>query len=145
MTSSPDSPLSLEDNWSFLDNSRRQWLERSWAGTFRQHLLEHLPIEALAKLFPAKGGRSRKDYRLVLAVLILQQLHDLTDAETVEAVSFNLSWHYALGMSPYSPIYLCERTLRNYRRSVIEAELEQVLFSLVCPPHTPLFMTDWNL
>lgn len=64
----------------------------------------------------------------MLGVLVLQQLHDLTDAQTVEAISFNLSWHYALGIAPYSNPYLCERTLRNYRRVVMEHKLEQVLF-----------------
>lgn len=128
MNSSPDSCLSPEDGWSFLEQSRRQWLDKSWAGTFRQHLLEKLPIEALEKQFPDKGGRPRKDFCLVLGVLILQQMHNLTDAETVEAVAFNLAWHYALGVAPYSKVFLCERTLRNYRRVVIEQELEQVLF-----------------
>ena len=93
MESSPDPLLKPEDAWSFLEASRRQWLEKSWAGTFRQHLLEELPIEALAKVLPKQGGRPRKDFRLILGVLILQQVHDLTDAETVEAVSFNLAWH----------------------------------------------------
>jgi hypothetical protein len=128
MNSSLDSSVNPEDVWAFLEQPRRQWLDKSWAGTFRQHLLEKLPIEAMEKRFPNKGGRPRKDFRLVLGVLILQQMHDLTDAEVVEAVAFNLAWHYALGVAPYSKIFLCERTLRNYRRVVIEQELEQVLF-----------------
>ncbi|UBF23796.1 hypothetical protein K9N68_18750 [Kovacikia minuta CCNUW1] len=73
-------PPSPTDNWSFLDKSRRQRLEKSWAGTFRTHLLEQLPTTDLAQLFPTQGGRPRKDYQLVLGVLVLQQLHDLTDA-----------------------------------------------------------------
>lgn len=128
MTNQTDPQPLTADDWSFLDKSRRQQLERSWAGTFREHLLGQLPTAALAQLFKQKGGRPRKDYQLVLGVLILQQLHDLTDAETVEAISFNLSWHYALGIVPYSSPYLCERTLRNYRRVVIEHQLEQLLF-----------------
>ncbi|MBD3886286.1 transposase [Phormidium tenue FACHB-886] len=128
MTKQIAPPSPATDNWSFLDKSRRQRLEQSWAGTFRTHLLEQLPTTALAQLFADRGGRPRKDYQLVLGVLVLQQLHDLTDAETVEAISFNLSWHYALEIAPYSNPYLCERTLRNYRRVVMEHELEQILF-----------------
>lgn len=142
MPSSPDTLLNQEDNWAFLDSSRRQWLERSWAGTFRQHLWEHLPTQALAQLFPAKGGRPRKDYRLVLAVLVLQQLHDLTDAETIEALSFNLCWHYALDVAPYGHSYLCERTLRNYRRAVMAAELEAVLFEQLTDQLVSAFNID---
>lgn len=57
METTDDAALNLEEAWSFLEATRRQWLERSWAGTFRKHLLPQLPIELLAKQFPAKGGR----------------------------------------------------------------------------------------
>jgi hypothetical protein len=61
-------------------------------------------------------------------VLLLQQLHDCTDAATVEAVTFNLAWHYALALPPGANISICERTLRNYRRVVITHRLEERLF-----------------
>lgn len=59
---------------------------------------------------------------------ILQQLHDLTDAVTVEAVAFNITWHYALDIRAESDACLCKRTLRNDRRLLIEKGLDQVLF-----------------
>ena len=74
MTSQVASPLSPPDDWSLLGQSRRQQAERSRAVTFRQHLLNQLPTQVLAKLLPLKGGRPRKDYKLILGVLILQQL-----------------------------------------------------------------------
>src|SRR5262249_5646356 len=100
----------------------------SWAGVFRQHLQPHLPVEALAACFTKTGGRPRKDSSLMLGILILQQLHDLTDAETVEAVAFNRMWHYALDLSPHTKLYICERPLRNYRRVVREHDLAPLLF-----------------
>lgn len=142
MSNSPDFSSNSADRWSFLEQSRRQWLEKSWAGTFCQHLLEKLPVEALEKVFPDKGGRPRKDFRLVLGVLILQQMHDLTDAETVEAVAFNLAWHYALEIAPYSQVFLCERALRNYRRVIIEQKLEQVLFKDLTDQLVRVFKVD---
>src|SRR5262245_52523834 len=99
------------DVWFSLGTHRQQALERSWAGVFRDHVLPQLPVEALAACFSRKRqGRPRKDFRLILGVLILQQLHDCTDAETVEAVTFNLAWHYALAVPPGANSYLCERT-----------------------------------
>ena len=59
----------------------------------------------------------------MLGVLILQQLHAYTDTETVEAVAFNLAWHSALDITPRTPLYICERTLRNYRHVVREHDL----------------------
>lgn len=118
----------LFDPWGHLGPQRRQLLERSWAGVFREYLLRHLPIGALAKHFRDGMGRPSKDLYAAIGALLLQQLHDLTDKQTVEAVAFNIAWHYALDIRDESDAYLCERTLRNYRRRVIKLELEQTLF-----------------
>ena len=58
----------------------------------------------------------------------MQQLHDLTDAQTVEAVAFNITWHYALDIRHETDAYICERSLRNYRRLLIDEGLDEVLF-----------------
>src|SRR5262245_9337331 len=118
----------LFDPWAFLGDKRRHLLERSWAGVFREHLLAHLPVAELAPHFRRAFGRPSKDLYAALGVLILQQLHDLTDAQTVEAVALHLGWQYALDIRSDADAYLCERTLRNYRALLIEHQLEQVLF-----------------
>lgn len=118
----------LFDLWDHLGPQRRQLLERSWAGVFRECLLRHLPIGELAKHFRDDFGRPSKDLYAAIGALILQQLHDLTDKQTVEAVALNIAWHYALDIRNESDAYFCERTLRNYRRHVIKSGLEQTLF-----------------
>ena len=62
------------------------------------------------------------------ALQLLQQLHDLSDAETVEALAFNMAWHYALDVRSEADSYFCEKTLRNYRRLFIEQGLDELLF-----------------
>jgi Transposase DDE domain/Transposase domain (DUF772) len=118
----------LFDPWEHLGEKRRRLLERSWAGAFREHLLKHLPVRELIARFSRQLGRPTKDFHTVVGALILQQLHDLTDCATVEAVAFNITWHYALDIRAESDAYLCERTLRNYRRLVIDYGLDQVIF-----------------
>ena len=118
----------LFDPWDHLGVKRRRLLERSWAGVFREHLLKHLPVRELVARFSRQLGRPTKDLSTVIGALILQQLHDLTDAATVEAVAFNITWHYALDIHAETDAYLCERTLRNYRRLIIERGLDQILF-----------------
>src|SRR5512147_3310502 len=95
----------LFDPWEHLGAKRRRRLERSWAGVFREHLLEHLPVRELADRFSRQSGRPTKDLYTVIAALILQQLHDLTDAAVAEAVSFNITWHYALDIRTESDAY----------------------------------------
>jgi hypothetical protein len=118
----------LFDPWEHLGAKRRRLLERSWAGVFREHLLKHLPVGELAARFSRQLGRPTKDLYTVIGALILQQLHDLTDAAAAEAVAFSITWHYALDIRTEPDAYLCERTLRNYRRLIIERGLDQIPF-----------------
>lgn len=95
---------------------------------FREYLLAHLPAAELAAGFRDGHGRPSKDLSVALGALVLQQLHDLTDQQTTEAVALNLAWHYALDIRHEPDAYLCERTLRNYRNRLLELGLDDVLF-----------------
>ncbi len=119
---------SLFDPWDYLGEKRRQLLDNSWAAVFREYLLKELPIAEIAVNFSGEMGRPTKDMSVVLGALILQQLHDLTDSQTVEAVALSIQWQYALDVSREADAYLCERTIRNYRRLVIERGLDEVMF-----------------
>lgn len=118
----------LFDPWEYLGPQRRKLLEQSWAGVFRDYLLQHLPVKELAASFRDDFGRPSKDLSVALGALILQQLHDLTDQQTTEAVALNIAWHYALDIRHEPDAYLCERTLRNYRCKILELGLDAVLF-----------------
>ena len=118
----------LFDPWAYLGEKRLHRLKRSWAEVFRTHLLGCLPVGKLAKHFSSGMSRPTKDLHVVCGALVLQQLHDLTDAAAVEALSFNIAWHYALDLRDESQAYLCEKTLRNYRRLVIDQGLDELLF-----------------
>ena len=118
----------LFDRWSEMGQKRRLLLDRSWAGVFRDHLLDDLPIQELLPHFDDRLGRPSKDLHIVIGVLLLQQLHDLSDAATVEALAFNMAWHHALDVRAEVDCYFCEKTLRNYRRLFIAEGLDEVLF-----------------
>jgi hypothetical protein len=83
----------LFDRWSDLGDKRRHLMEQSWAGIFRNHLLVELPVDDLCRHLDEHMDRPSKDLHFVIGVLLLQQLHDLSDAETVEALAFNMAWH----------------------------------------------------
>lgn len=118
----------LFDPWEYLGPQRRRLLEQSWAGVFRDYLLKHLPVKELAASFQDDFGRPSKDLYVALGALILQQLHDLTDRQTTEAVALNIAWHYALDIRREPDAYLCERTLRNYRYKILALGLDEALF-----------------
>ncbi|GMQ83144.1 MAG: hypothetical protein BMS9Abin05_2630 [Rhodothermia bacterium] len=119
---------SLFNPWEYLGDKRRLLLEKSWAAVFREYLLAELPVAEIGAHFSDDMGRPTKDASMVLGALMLQQLHDYTDSQTVEAVALSIQWQYALDITRETDAYVCERTLRNYRRLVIERGLDEVMF-----------------
>ena len=120
-------------------------LKKSWARVFREHLLSHLPVEQIAQRLCQDHGRPSKDLHVAIGVLILQQLQDLTDRETVEALAFRIDWQFALDLRSKTDAYLSERTLRNYRRHVLEQKLDVVIFRTLTDELAKAFAVDTRL
>ena len=120
----------LFDPWAHLSPKRRELLDKSWAGLFREYLLCELPVAKIASSFAEDFGRPTKELHAALGVMVLQQSLDLTDEETIEQFAFNTQWHYALNITEESDSakYMCPKTLWNIRSIVINKQLDNVLF-----------------
>jgi hypothetical protein len=136
--------LPLFDPWGFLGPKRRQLLDDSWAGLFREYILPILPVDKIAPFFNQNFGRPTKELNTVLGVLILQQTHDLTDEETIYQSAFNVQWHYALNIPEESDAvkYICPKTLFNMRKIIIENGLDNILFNETTDALAKAFDTD---
>lgn len=132
----------LFDPWQFLDPARRRTLESGWAGLFRSEVLVHLPVGRIGVHFSARMGAPTKDLFVALGALILQQIHDLPDAQTAEAVAFNIAWQYALDIRQSRDANISERTIRNYRALLIEHGLDELLFQTVTDRLIKAFKVD---
>ena len=132
------------DPWKYLGPKRRKLLEESWAGVFRQYILNELPVERISSYFSPNEGRPSKESYTALGVCLLQQMHDLTDEETVHQLAFNEQWHYALDITDESDNakYLCAKTLWDLRQKVTEQELDTVLFEKVTDKLADIFNVD---
>ena len=137
----------LFDPWQFLSPKRRGILEQGWPGFFRNHILDQLPVEKLALLFPRNQGRPTKELNTVLGALSLQQTFDLTDREACEQLAFNLQWHYALDVYEESDEakYICPKTLWTMRILATELKLENDLFDTVAAKLAEMFKVDTRL
>ncbi|MDT7563980.1 MAG: hypothetical protein QOC67_5460 [Pseudonocardiales bacterium] len=62
------------------------------------HRHELFPEEMFADLFKA-GGRPSVPAEVIASVIVLQTLNNLSDAEAVEAVTFDLRWKAACGLA----------------------------------------------
>jgi hypothetical protein len=134
----------LIDPWDYLGPKRRKLLDDSWAGLFREHILSELPVHKIASCYTDGFGRPTKEIFSTMGALILQQMHDLTDEETVSQFSFNLQWHYALDIPGESDEakYLCSKTLWTLRHIVAEKGLDRELFNATTETLAKVFGVD---
>ena len=120
----------LFDPWKHFGPKRRRLLDLSWSGAFRKFLFKEIPAHKIFKCFHKNFGRPTKELYTAIGVTILQQIHDLPDEKAIESLAFNEQWHYALDITGESDEekYLCEKTLRTYRKLLIKENLDTVIF-----------------
>ena len=134
----------LFDPWEFLGPKRRQRLNRSWPGLFKDILLKELPVDKFAPFFRSDYGRPTKELYTLLGVLVLQERLDLTDEETVDQLAFNTQWHYALNITEESDSakYMSPKTLWTMRTIAVEHKLDQDMFENATKKLATVFKVD---
>lgn len=134
----------LFDPWAHLGPKRRKLLDESWAGLFREHILEELPVDELMRYFKDDWGRPTKELYTVMGAVLLQHAHDLTDEEVIEQVAFSEQWHYALNITCESDdaTYICPKTLYNVHRLFMEHNIESAVFNKVTDKLAEVFGVD---
>jgi len=101
-------------------------------------------VDKIFKNYQWAMGRPTKELYAMLGVMILQQMHDLTDGETIHQYAFNIEWHYALDITDDSDAasYLCAKTLWAMRHLLTEQTLYGVLFESVTDKLAKVFSID---
>jgi hypothetical protein len=134
----------LLDPWDYLGPKRRRLMEESWAGLFKKEILCELPVEGMAPFFSVDFGRSTKEMYTVIGMIIIQQMKDLSDEETVYQLAFNQQWHYALDIPGESDQakYICPKTLWNMRKIFTDNDLDKVVFNKITDKLAKVFSVD---
>jgi hypothetical protein len=88
------------------------------------------PDEMFADLFPTGRGRPSVPADVMAAVITLQALHGLSDAETVDAVTFDLRWKAACGL-PVTAGGFHPTTLTYWRRRLAASQRPNRIFETV--------------
>ncbi len=98
------------------------------------HRGEVFPDGEFADLFPSGRGRPSLPAPVAAAILTLQTLHDLSDAETAEAARCDLRWKVAVGMAlddrgfhPSTLTYWRQRLARSARPHRINDAVKRVV------------------
>jgi IS5 family transposase len=94
------------------------------------HRRELFPDEMFADLFPTGRGRPSVPADVMAAVIVLQSLQGLSDAETVDAVTFDLRWKAACGL-PVGAAAFHATTLTYWRRRLADSHRPERIFEAV--------------
>src|SRR6056297_2345442 len=134
----------LFDPWHFLSPKRRQLLDTSWPGLFKNEILPELPVSKLLPFFKEDFGRPTKELYTVLGTLVCQQTFDLTDNETCDQLAFNIQWHYAFNIPEESDAakYMCPKTLWSMRKILVDNEMDHFLFESITKKLSEVFKVD---
>ncbi len=136
--------LNMFDPLEHLGPRRRKLLEGSWAHLFREEILPDLPVHELTVRYSEFHGRPTKELHAMLGLMILQQMHDLTDDEAVDEFAFDFKWHYALNITGGSDeeAYISPKTLWSMRKILTEHNLYLPLFESVTAKLAKVFDVD---
>jgi hypothetical protein len=104
-------------------------LKHSWAQVIQQNMLPFLASveNDFARFFSATMGRPIKYISLLIVLHLFKEMNDWTDEELVDAAYFDKRFEYAFEL-PFHEIIVCQKTLHNFRRLLIEHELAGSLF-----------------
>jgi IS5 family transposase len=94
------------------------------------HRRELFPDEMFADLFPTGRGRPSVPADVMASVITLQALHGLSDAETVDAVTYDLRWKAACGL-PVTAVAFHATTLTYWRRRLARSGRPNRIFEAV--------------
>jgi hypothetical protein len=125
-----DPQRSLLECEFLLPPDKAERLRKSWAHPFRERVLPLIDEEVFRDAFSETTGRPNTSIRLLVALHLLKEWNDLTDEQVLEALEFNLQWHYALGLES-TTAHVCQKTLHNFRVKLMESDRARRQFEAV--------------
>jgi len=139
--------INMFDPFDYLGPKRRKMLDESWAGIFRDHIRQVLPVDFLALHFSANMGRPTNELVAMMGAMVLQQMNDLNDVETAEQFSFNIQWHYALDITDNSDknAYVCPKSILNMRSVMMKYGIYDRVFNAIGDELIKIFDADTSL
>ena len=119
-----------------LAKGAKSRLEASWAEWFRREVMpELLEVEGRFAGLYTEHGRPNWSVARLLGLCLLQHLYDLSDQQSLDALSFDVRWQHALDLDA-EQAYLSRRSLVEFRRRLIKKDpdgaLMREVFDRIC-------------
>jgi hypothetical protein len=87
-------------------------------------------------------GRPTKDLLTVMGMVVLQQIHDLTDEQACEQLAFNQQWHYALQTYNPEEQVVCQKTFWSVRQRMTKSPIAEAIFDKATVEFAKMFNVD---
>jgi hypothetical protein len=119
--------LSIDSVEMVLGPQKVEKLEATWAKPFRDQILPLIDEESFKESFHERMGAPNKSIRTLVALHLLKELNDLSDAEVIEGFAWNTQWQYALDVPPVEAD-ICRKSLHNFRQILIKTDQGKYIF-----------------
>ena len=113
--------------WDHLPEQTLCRLDADWCGVWQRDLLPMIDEHLFSGLYCANDGRPAKATADMVCILILKDMEDLTDEETVRRFAYGLDWQYALDVAP-GEAYIAERTIQYFRANMLANAAHRAAF-----------------
>lgn len=125
-----DDQGSLFTALTLLPEEKRRRLEKTWAWAFRTKALPLIDEKVFSHLYDAGNGRPNFPVQTLIGLLVIKEMFDLTDDETLFNLEFHLAYQVALALDP-GDAHTCQKTLHNFRKRLIACDSDKLLFQSV--------------
>jgi hypothetical protein len=124
--------FSWRDQFIGTNNDKRHnSLKEGWPTAFRDYVLPNLAIDPVKPFFCSNNGRPTKDLRTMVGLIVLQNMFNLTDQETLWRLRFDLSFRWALDIENGNDetLYVCPKTYYNFQKKIKDNGLYDTIFN----------------
>jgi hypothetical protein len=106
-------------------------LENNWPNAFKVDILPHIIADSLRPFFCDNNGRPTKNIKTMTGLLVLQDIFDLTDSETLDRLLFDLSFCWALDIqiANDNTQFVSPKTFYNFKHLILKNGLDKIIFS----------------
>jgi hypothetical protein len=93
--------ISLDDRFMNLPKYVLESLQKSWAEAVYKNILLAINEDRFSVLYSQNFNRPNRPVNILVSLLILKELHGLTDEQVIESLYFDYCYQYALGIYMY--------------------------------------------
>jgi hypothetical protein len=114
--------LSLDSPLFQLPKSLVESLEKGWAASFYNNVFLSINESRFSKMYSQVYSRPNRPVNILISLLLLKELHGLTDDALIASLFFDYRFQYALGISDIESEGICINTLTNFRLRLLQHE-----------------------